>query len=372
MPGQEHRHAALRALRPTLHLDGGERGALLRHEVDLVVALSPPEELEALLWRPGEKGRPHARLDHATAEVALPEEAIPALVRDRAHEGGVVHHESRRAPAPRELLGVELGERGNHAGLVKKVEVVRDGHGVPRVLKLPEHLVIGELLGGVDGPEAEDGPHERWLAHVFEREHVLGDGGFDDGVAHVGGPAVFVPDKSGSSWVSPEVQVVIQGVPEGVTTLRVRPVRRTDELEPPHERVLETLVQKEGGRAAEQDLDLCAGSPVRIPERLHRTRPLAYLLHLVDGENDGPLIAARHVARLLPLSSKPFRRGIEWIIGTHHMALEVHLREGLREHGALAGLAWADDDLHEWVLSLGDSSHNRLDLATLVHGAPPY
>lgn len=96
------RHAALTGLAAALDLDCGDRIVSDRNEVNLVRALAPPEEVEALLGRTRKKTGANGRLDEVTA--------------------------------PRAIRGVRC--------LAKEIEVVGEGGGAARVLQLAEHLVV--------------------------------------------------------------------------------------------------------------------------------------------------------------------------------------------------------------------------------------
>ena len=117
--------------------------------------------------------------------------------------------------------------------------------GVSRILQLAEHLGVRELLRRIRRAQPEQRTHERGLAHILEREHVLGDGWLDDGVAHIGAPSKVIAREPCRPWVSAVIEVIVKRKPECLGALRKAPVWRTDKLVPSHERVLKPLMEQE-------------------------------------------------------------------------------------------------------------------------------
>lgn len=192
---QELCHAALNGFASALDLYGRKVFASSKHEIDLFDALSPPEDLEALLGSPRNEPGADSGLNEMPAKVMLQSVRFPALASNSSHKGGVKDHEAWRTLSSGQLLFAVLLQTANHAGLFKKLEVMSKRDRIAGILQLPQHLGIRELLCRVGCAEPEKRAHKRWFANILEGEYVLRDGGLDDGITNIGYPSRLIVRK---------------------------------------------------------------------------------------------------------------------------------------------------------------------------------
>ena len=152
----------------------------------------------------------------------------------------------------RMALPENLGRPVSRPGTREQLEVVGEGRRVAGVVELAQHLGVAELLAAVPAAELEQPPQEGGLVHAGEQEHVAADGGLDERIEDVAAPARLVADQRRGARVPAEVDVLVEGDPEGGPHLRERPVRDADDLEPAGEALGQALLHEEG-RRSQQD-----------------------------------------------------------------------------------------------------------------------
>ena len=69
------------------------------------------------------------------------------------------------------------------------------GGGIAGVLKLPDHLLVGENLAGIVAGQLEQAAQERRLIDTAQKQDVAGDCGLDKGVADIAPPPFLLPDE---------------------------------------------------------------------------------------------------------------------------------------------------------------------------------
>ena len=65
---------------------------------------------------------------------------------------------------------------------------MRQGGGVARIVQLAQHFLVAQHLAAVMAGRSSTSAAVRAL-HLGHLQHIFADGGFNQGIAHIGGPA---------------------------------------------------------------------------------------------------------------------------------------------------------------------------------------
>lgn len=80
-------------------------------------------------------------------------------------------------PAPDGLGGVLL-QGTEKARPFQELQVIGQGHRVPSVLELPQHLCVGEHLAAVEEAKLQDPSEEGGFLHPGVEQDIASQGGF--------------------------------------------------------------------------------------------------------------------------------------------------------------------------------------------------
>ncbi len=295
--------------------------------------------------------RPHGTLDDSAPQGAVGADLVERTRQRHRHQRGVedVQLGARSAGGVRGA-GV-LRQPGEQARLRKQVQVVRERCGVAGFLDLSQHLVVGEDLAGVVAGQLHQAAHERGFLDAGQGDDVLLDAGGDNRVRHMGPPQVDVVHQRSRARVSPEEQILIEGVAEGVGHLGEGPVANLDRHEAPGE-VAQTGPHRPGCGSRHDHPQRTARSPIAVPLTLDDQRPVLDVLDFVEGEDEPPLAFLRIPAGSSPGVQQPdaLTAGIpQALVGRHDLvdgqvlAGQVDPLERLLDHRGLAGLTRTRD-----------------------------
>ena len=118
---------------------------------------------------------------------------------------------------------------------------MRQRRGVAGVVKLTEHLGIGQDLSRIPAPQLEQAAKKRRLVDAREQQDIARDRGFDQRIQDVAPPAAGLAHERGGTRVAAEADVLIEGESERTTHFCQGPVRQVQDLEPSSEALGETL-----------------------------------------------------------------------------------------------------------------------------------
>ena len=136
--------------------------------------------------------RAHRALHHPSPEGAVRPRLIEGITGPGGHQGGVQDVElGARSPAAVRLIGM-IGQAGEQAGAGEQVQIPGQGGGVAGIHELPQHLVVGQDLAGVLGPQLEQPLQQRRLVHPGHGQDVPLDVGLDQALQYIVAPPVLI------------------------------------------------------------------------------------------------------------------------------------------------------------------------------------
>ena len=254
------------------HLDRIERTAALVDEIHFVLTIAPIGEFTRLLRK-------------LCTDCQL--EGAPALLCVGHHVHACGHAVQRRAggqhlgagAAAEPGLGGVLLQGVHEERAAVQLDVGLHQIGVAPVLQLPQQFGVADLLRRVLAQDLEGLPEQGGFAHAALLQDVLADHGLDDGILHVGVPAVRVVLEGHGAGVATVRQVARQVVAEGLLEFGKGPVVHPQEFEAAGKAFGHPCLNLQ--RAGTQQHH--AQEPgLGIPQRLEGFGPVRHLLDLVD------------------------------------------------------------------------------------------
>ena len=279
-------------------------GSAGKNEVDFVRPFAPVVQVD------GESGRVVEVRPHRAFHDPAPEGTVGAdllegtLERDR-HQGRVEDVQLRTRSAGDVSRAGVARQSGDQPGARQQVEVVGKRRGVPGLLQLAQHLVVGQDLAGILGAQLHQAAHQRGLLYPAECDDIPLDAGRDDGSLDGGTPGFQVADLFRHPRIPAEEKVLFEAETKRRCHLGVGPMAHVNG----HEAASETLVQsgqhRPWCRPRHDDSQWAAGTPVPVPLSFRDQRPLVHVLDFIEGQHKSPFTLLGVVPRPVPGVQQP-------------------------------------------------------------------